>query len=269
MLTNLIDQLAQEMLLHVAFLTVAVAFLVRDVLWLRGLSIVAYSLFMAVAAVARPEAPWTLLAWYGGFIGINVAHAAWLICERQMCRLSEAEKGLRALAFPALDHLTLRRLLRQGTWLDLPAGACLTRRGEKPQYLYVVYDGHVDVHRDGRDVAAIGSGHFVGEIAFVTDSPASADTYAGTTVRAVAWDQTALNRVCQRQPQLREALYSAIGPDLARKITHTSARLSASDEPLDLMVAPGATHAGADRAFERSADGSPNGQPVQGKMLKG
>jgi CRP-like cAMP-binding protein len=184
-----------------------------------------------------------------------------------MCRLSQAEKQLRDLAFPALDQLTLKRLLRHGAWQHLPAGACLTRRGEKPPYLYVIYDGHVDVQRDGRDVATVGPGHFVGEIAFVTDSPASADTCAATAVQAVAWDQTTLNRVCQRQPHLREAMYSAIGPDLARKITDTSVRLSERGEPLDLMVAPRATPASGDpascnRAPTWGADGSSNGHMI-------
>jgi len=57
MTNDLIGQLGGEALLHVAFLTVAVAFLVRDVLWLRGLSIVAYSMFMAFAGLTQPDAP--------------------------------------------------------------------------------------------------------------------------------------------------------------------------------------------------------------------
>ena len=219
------------MLLHVAFLTVAVAFLVRDVLWLRGLSIIAYSLFMAVAAAARPEAPWSLLAWYGGFIGINVVHAVWLICERQMCRLSDDEKRLLELAFPALDQLTLKRLLRQGRWRTFDPTTRLTQRDQHPDWLYVIFDGRVDVYLDGQTVAQIGPGHFVAEIAFVSQSPASADTCAGTTVRAFCWEQAALRRLCRRQPDLREAMYSAIGPDLARKVNFTSQRLSAPETP--------------------------------------
>lgn len=264
MLTNVIDHLAQEMLLHFAFLTVAVAFLVRDVLWLRGLSIVAYSLFMAVAAMARPEAPWSLLGWYGGFIGINLGHAAWLICERRMCRLTAAERNLMEVAFPAIDQLTLKRLLRQGKWLDLAPGTRLTERGIEPDQLYVIYDGHVDVHRDKRLIAAIGPGHFVGEIAFVTQNPASADTYAGTAVKAVAWDQETLARIYQRQPCLREALYSAIGPDLARKIIHMSTPPDTSEaDPGAEAGTAGADRwapdSAQDRAHERREDASIEG----------
>jgi CRP-like cAMP-binding protein len=237
--TTLIDQLAGDMLLHVAFLVVALAFLVRDVLWLRGLSVIAYSLFMAVAALTSPEAPWTLLAWYGGFIAINVAHAVWLICERQLCRLSAEERKLLELAFPALDKMTLKRLLRHGRWRTLPPDTCLTRAGSRPEEMYVLLDGRVDVQRQGRTVAAIGPGHFVAEMAFVTDGEASADTRTGTQVRAFAWNQETIVRACRRQPELREAIYSAIGPDLARKIARTSEQVSAANEPPEPAVAAG------------------------------
>lgn len=237
MLSNAIDQLAGEVLLHIAFLTVAVAFLVRDVLWLRGLSIIAYSLFMAVAAAAQPDAPWTLLAWYGGFIGINVVHAIWLICERQMCRLTHQEKRLLELAFPALDQLTLKRLLRQGRWRTFDPTTRLTQRHAHPDLLYVIYVGQVDVYRDGQTVAQIGPGHFVAEIAFISQAPASADTYTATTVHAFCWDQDALRRICRRQPELREAMYSAIGPDLARKVNFTSQRLSAPESQASPVAA--------------------------------
>lgn len=229
LLSNIIDHLTGELLLNVAFLTVAVAFLVRDVLWLRALSILAYSLFMAVAAAAKPEAPWSLLAWYGGFIGINVVHAVWLIYERQMCRLTADETRLRELAFPALDKLTLKRLLRHGQWQTLEPTTRLTRQNAHPDQLYVIFDGRVDVYVAGQAVAEIGPGHFVAEIAFVSHSPASATSYARTPVRTFCWEQAALRRVCRRQPELREALYCAIGPDLARKVNFTSQRLSAPD----------------------------------------
>lgn len=236
MLSNSIDQLGGEVLLHVAFLTVAVAFLVRDVLWLRALSILAYSLFMAVAVATQADAPWTLLAWYAGFIAINLMHAVWLVCERQMCRLTGDERRLLELAFPALDQLTLKRLLRHGSWRTLEPAARLTAENAHPENLYIIFEGQVDVYRKGQAVAAIGAGHFVGEIAFVSKSPASADTFAGTTVRAFSWDQEALRKICRREPSLREAMYSAIGPDLARKVNFTSQRLSAPDTSPKLPV---------------------------------
>ena len=240
MVSGLIEELGSEALLHIAFLTVAVAFLVRDVLWLRGLSIIAYSMFMAVAAITRPDAHWTLLAWYGGFIAINLVHGVWLICERQMCRLTADERSLLEMAFPALDQLTLKRLLRHGRWQSIEPGVPLTKAGVHPERLYVVFDGRVDVSRHGKSVAAIGPGHFVGEMAFVTGARASADTVAGAPSWVFAWDQSELRQACRRRPELREAVYSAIGPDLARKIAYTSDRVRSHEEEPDLVVASSA-----------------------------
>jgi CRP-like cAMP-binding protein len=255
MVSGLVEALASEALLHIAFLTVAVAFLVRDVLWLRGLSIIAYSMFMAVAALTRPDAPWTLLAWYGGFIAINLAHGAWLICERQMCRLTADERSLLEMAFPALDQLTLKRLLRHGRWQSIERGVRLTKAGVHPERLYVVFEGRVDVYRHGKAVAEIGPGHFVGEMAFVTGGKASADTVVGAPLRVFSWDQSELLQACRRRPELRESVYSAIGPDLARKIAYTSDRVRSPEEQPDLVVAPSADAPRAGFETDRS-DGS-------------
>lgn len=263
MITGLVERLASEALLHLAFLTVAVAFLVRDVLWLRGLSIIAYSMFMAVAAITRPDAPWTLLAWYGGFIAINLVHGVWLICERQMCRLTADERRLLEMAFPALDQLTLKRLLRHGRWQSIEPGVRLTQTGIHPECLYVVFDGRVDVYRNGKPVAAIGPGHFVGEMAFVTRAKASADTVAGCALRVLAWEQAELRQACRRRPELQEAIYSAIGPDLARKIAYTSDRVRSPEEEPNLVVAPNAGAPRADGAQETWEGGSAAARPAQ------
>ena len=263
MVTGVVEELASEALLHIAFLTVAVAFLVRDVLWLRGLSIIAYSMFMAVASLTHPDAPWTLIAWYGGFIAINLAHGVWLICERQMCRLTADERSLLEMAFPALDQLTLKRLLRHGHWESLEPGVRLTQAGMHPERLYVIFDGRVDVHRHGKTVAAIGPGHFVGEMAFVTGARASADTVVGAPLRVFVWDQLELRQACRRRPELREAVYSAIGPDLARKIAYTSDRVGSPEEEPDMVVAPSAEAPRVRFKSERSDASGAVAQPAE------
>jgi CRP-like cAMP-binding protein len=93
-----------------------------------------------------------------------------------------------------------------------------------PEALWVLLDGSVDVVVRGRKVAQVGPGHFVGEMSFVTGESASADTFVSEEVRAFAWPRQRLERVCRREPAAREALYAALGPDLARKILDVSHR---------------------------------------------
>jgi CRP-like cAMP-binding protein len=84
----------------------------------------------------------------------------------------------------------------------------------------------VDVRVGDRNVATIQPGHFVGEMGFVTGQAASADTVARTRSRVFCWNQETLRQRCQRDAGIRDAIYAALGPDLARKIVRTSATLA-------------------------------------------
>lgn len=207
-------------LVHVAFIAFALAFLVRDVLWLRVLAMVAYTLHVLRVGILSDPVDQSLVLWYCAFIAINAGHAAWLVYERRLVRLSPAEQGLAMLAFPALDRGTIKRLFRSGKWRCLPPGECLTNYGERPCALVVIVSGEVCVAQDGERFARVGPGHFVGEMSFLTGAPATADTYSDGEVKVFEWDQNALARRCERDPELRTGIYTALGPDLVNKVAN-------------------------------------------------
>lgn len=211
-------QISAALLIHIAFLGFAVAFIVRDVLWLRVLTILAYTVLILRLSLATEPADGSLAMWYVAFIVINTGHAIWLVYERHLMRLSPLEQSLADVAFTALDRSTIKRLCRLGEWRDLSPSEQLTWRGESPDILGVVLSGEITVMQAGRAVARIGPGHFVGEMSFITGETATADTHAADEVRLLVWDQKALRRQCERDPKLRTALYTAFGPDLVAKI---------------------------------------------------
>ena len=207
-----------SILIHIAFLGFAVAFMVRDVLWLRMLTMVAYTVLVLRLGLATAPGDESLLLWYLAFILINAGHAAWLVYERHLLRLTPMERSLAAVAFPAMAHATIKRLCRIGVWQDLEDSEQLTWHGSRPEVLAVVLSGEIGVFQHDRCVARIGPGHFVGEMSFITGQPANADTYAEGPVTLLVWKQAALARQCDRDPRLRTALYTAFGPDLVNKI---------------------------------------------------
>ena len=67
------------------------------------------------------------------------------------------------------------RLLRRGAWRDYPDGAVLVREGQSLTRLRAICSGEAVVSAAGRgEIARIRQGHFVGEIAFLTGSAATA-----------------------------------------------------------------------------------------------
>jgi CRP-like cAMP-binding protein len=223
-------QLPEGTLIHVTFLIFAIALTVRDVLWLRVLTIVAYSLHIVRIELIGDLTLNSWLGWYAAFVIINTCHASWLIYERRLSRLGPGERALAMVAFPALDRQTLKRLLRVGRWYRMQPGEAFTTAGTHPDVVAVVRSGQIDVRRDGQTLATIGPGHFVAEMSFLTGAPATADTVARSDVELFVWDQVDLARRFERDPQVKLAFYSAVGPDLVMKITQTQVASAASAE---------------------------------------
>lgn len=231
-----VDLTSVPVLLNIGFAISALGFLVRDILWLRLLSISGYLIFCSIAVSRGDGQFWNYLFWYVIFIAINVYRAAWLIYERQLQRLNEDELRLRDLAFRALDPVAVKRLLRAGTWLCLPAGEFLTHEGKAAKDLFLIAEGEVEVRVSGHPMTSLHEGQFVGEIAFLRAGPATAtatvvDGGAAPRVRCVAWQQDRLRRQIDRDIDVRTVLYAAIGTDLSGKIAADNVRVSRTDGP--------------------------------------
>lgn len=215
-----------EALIHAGYILTALAFLVRDILWLRLLAIAA-NVSMGVAAYGLGGDPrWAVVAWAGAFAAINLGHSAWLIYERHLRRFTEEEKRLRDLAFEALDPVSVRRLLRSGRWVEFDQQKSLILQGVHPADLLLISDGEAAVFLGGRVAQRLKRGKFVGEIGFLSGEPATASVVSATRLRCLSWKAKDLRRFLQRHAEVRSVFHAAVGRDLAEKIAAHNVRLS-------------------------------------------
>jgi CRP-like cAMP-binding protein len=230
-----------ETLIHVGFVATALAFLVRDILWLRLLATLSYSLFCIVAVMLADGPAWHLVLWYLTFITINLGHAAYLLYERSLVKLTVAERRVCDIAFPRLDPVPVKRLLRSGKWVDFVQSECLTWQGKISEYLYLIAEGEASVRVGEQEVARLLAGRFVGEIGFLACRPATATTSAiladgQQACRCLAWKAEKLRRRLARDPAMKSVVYPALGADLAAKIADHNVKVTrpfavASAEP--------------------------------------
>jgi hypothetical protein len=217
------------LVINAAFLIASCGFLARDVLHLRLLAMVAYSGLLYGVAVrpAWPGAPhyW----WYLAFVVINAGHAGWLLWERSQTHLSPDEEEVYTRAFPSLDRLWVRRLMRRAEWRAVAPGDVLAREGQAPERLALIARGAADVTLGGRAVTRLREGQFVGEVAFLTGDPATATVIAARPSRVLFWPRDALREWLAGEPQLHAVLYAALGNDLAEKIAATTLRVARED----------------------------------------
>ncbi len=220
--------IATDTLLHGAYFLTALAFLVRDVLWLRLLAISANALAITAGLRAGMGMLDEMQYWFVLLIAINMVHAGLLVYERRLMRLTPDEQRLHANAFAAMDRTAVRKLLRAGQWCSMKDGDILANQGERPERLTLISEGRADVMLGQRQIAELGTGRFICEISFITQQPANATVRARGPLRCLSWERAALERRLARDPELCAVMNAAIGSNLATKISTQNAGAAVS-----------------------------------------
>lgn len=149
-------------------------------------------------------------------LGINVILIAAIASERTTWRMSDADRQTFA-HFPTLSPGQFRRLRRMLTADVADPGAVLTREGEAVDDLMLVFAQTIIITK-GTESFPIAGPAFVGEVAFLTGNPSSADVSlpdGGTVLRI---DSTALRKRMGRSPAFNNAMVALFGAELARKV---------------------------------------------------
>lgn len=239
------QELSERGFLHLGFLCVALAYLFRDVFYLRMLAVVGYGFFV-LAVVKRGMPDPALLGWYGLFIAVNGVQAGILAHERRREHLTPEERALVDLAFSRLAVGPVRRLMRRGRWVTFPDGFRFTVQDRLSPAVYALLEGEAEISVDGMALTTATPGQFIGEIGFLAGGPATATARARGSVRALAWERGELERAMRRDPELHDTVYAAFGCDLARKVAEQSLKRRGA------AAAPAAPPPGSDpRALPR------------------
>jgi len=98
--------------------------------------------------------------------------------EDPMAR-GDIEARLKAIPiFSELSKKELRSVSRLMTEIAVKEGRTLTREGEVGREFMIILDGTAVVRRNGRKVATLGPGDFLGELAVLSGAPRTADVTA-------------------------------------------------------------------------------------------
>lgn len=207
---------------HLANVLYLASYLVRDILWLRLLTVFA-ALCLIPFYYLQPIPLTAPIVWNLVFTAINVYQIYLLLLERRPVQLAERERRLHQLAFQRLKPRELLALLKLASWRESPAGAELCPQDAVLDEVMVLYSGSCSVRVDGREVAALQPGQFLGEMSFLTEGATSASVSASEAVRYVAWPKDELKRFLGRNADLRAVMQGILGVDLVGKLRRRSA----------------------------------------------
>jgi len=141
-------------------------------------------------------------------------------------RLPEAERELLRSIFTGLDDSQIARLLVAGRFNDIAKGTTLAEENKPLDTLFFICAGNVNVTVAGRKVARLEKGNFVGEIAFLTEKPATATVVADENVRALVFERDELNQFFRHEAEVAGLIYQLLGRELANKLKVTNIRIS-------------------------------------------
>jgi hypothetical protein len=203
--------------IHVANVLYLFSYLVRDILWLRVLTVVAGLVLMPYFLLQQPPllAP---VAWNVLFTGINAVQIARLLYERRPVVLTEDQARLYQLAFRSLTDREFLRLARAGSWKRSAPAERLVDQGVVLEELSCVLSGKLAVKVDGKLVANLEQGRFIGEMSYLTGAPTTASVEVVEPATCLSWTKASLSKLLDADPSLRAAVQLVIGRDLVTKL---------------------------------------------------
>ena len=185
---------------HLAFGLIAFSFLVKDILYLRILSILA-SLFSVLYNFYIPVEPmWLAINWNIIFVLVNIYHISVIIYEKRPVKMSSKEKELHETMFRGLTPVEFLKITKIAKWKKYKTPLPIITQGKPVNDLILIYNGTVDVLVNDNKVAELKDGQFVGEMSFLTEKPATATCKVEHNAECLVWPQKDFKDLLKRNP---------------------------------------------------------------------
>lgn len=209
---------------HLASILTLAAYLVRDILWLRVLTVVA-----CVAGIVYnyyvPATPlWAVIYWNLVFIAVNAVQIVIIIKERSGVHFTEEEREIYEKMFQNFAPFEFQKLLRLGKWLDAKDGQVLTIESQPLESVMLIYKGLLSVETGGEEIGQMKGGSLVGEVSYITEGKATATVRALQQTRYLSWSKKDLRRLLSRNPNMRSAMETVFTRELSKKLARPVSR---------------------------------------------
>jgi CRP-like cAMP-binding protein len=160
--------------------------------------------------------------------------------EPRLLGASAAAALARTPLFAGLSQEALESLVQQLTLVHLSVDETLFREGDPGDALYVIVEGEVAVQAEGPprvEMARLGPGAFIGEVALMTDQPRSATITATSDAELLRIDRKTLSGVLAAHGEVLAAVLRFVRDRLVDRWTRTSPLFRPFDENVRQQIA--------------------------------
>src|SRR6266498_4734365 len=140
---------------HLASVLTMAAYLLKDILWLRLLTILSCFAGIAFNFIVPTTPLWTVIYWNILFAVINIVQVAIIIKQRSSVHFTDEEKELHDTLFKNFAPFEFMKLMRVGKWLEAKKGEILATEQKPIDSVMLIYNGLVGVESQDKEVAKL------------------------------------------------------------------------------------------------------------------
>ena len=207
---------------HLAFGLIAFSYLVKDIMYLRILSIVAslFGMFFNYTVPAEPL--WLPIGWNAIFVMVNIYHISVLLYEKRPVQMDDKNTELYNTLFKDMTPVEYLKISKAACWKTYQTGDVLIRQLHLVPDLILIYNGTIDVEVDGNKVAELRDGQFVGEMSFLTEKSATATCVVKHPTECLVWKQQEFKDLLKRNPSLYFTIQSLLSAQVSSNLVSSS-----------------------------------------------
>ena len=207
---------------HLAFGLIAFSYLVKDIMYLRILSIVAslFGMFFNYTVPAEPL--WLPIGWNAIFVMVNIYHISVLLYEKRPVQMDDKNTELYNTLFKELTPVEYLKISKAACWKTYESGDVVIRQLHLVPDLILIYNGTIDVEVDGNKVAELRDGQFVGEMSFLTEKSATATCVVKHPTECLVWKQQEFKDLLKRNPSLYFTIQSLLSAQVSSNLVSSS-----------------------------------------------
>lgn len=202
---------------------IAISYAMRDIKWLRVITVVACFVDLVVYYFIRAGQPlWVQLGMNVLFIVINLYQLHVLWKDQQADVFHGEQAWLYKHIFPLLSPGEFKRLLKLGSWQTVATQQQVLRKDAAVEQLGFVVTGRLDARWGNTVLNSVPAGGLVGEIGYLTGKAASADVVAGLETRLFNLTHSALNKLKLERPELHNKILYILSREVIEKLAKSN-----------------------------------------------
>jgi CRP/FNR family cyclic AMP-dependent transcriptional regulator len=131
---------------------------------------------------------------------------------------ADVERLKRATVFSVLGDEQLRRIADAANETEHPVGDALTEQGVFGHRFHLLLEGAAEVEQDGKRIAEVGPGDFVGELGLLGGGPSTATVRSTEPTRCLTLRREAFWEVLEAEPAIALRILEVVSRRMVQQL---------------------------------------------------